>query len=116
MGDLSYDRIEIGQPPFYNTGIDYFVPTPTKQSRRTRSTTGKTKASGALLPCQYTSHALWDSLGSFMLALRRFYSRRGYPDIIRSYNGKNFVGAESEFKTALKGLDKKRIEEELNNN
>ena len=51
-----------------------------------------------------------------MLALRSFYSRRGYPDIIRSYNGKNFIGAESELKTDLKGLDKKRIEEELNNN
>ena len=51
-----------------------------------------------------------------MLALRRFYSRRGYPHIIRSYNGKNFVGAESELKTAVKGLGKKRIEEESNNN
>ena len=51
-----------------------------------------------------------------MLALRIFYSRRGYPDIIQSYNGKNFIGAESELKTALKGQDKKRIEEELNNN
>ena len=40
MGDLPY---EIGQPPFCNTGIDYFGPVLTKQSRRTRSTTGKNK-------------------------------------------------------------------------
>ena len=42
-GDLPYGRIEIGRPPFYNTGIDYFGPILTKQSRRTRSTMGKTK-------------------------------------------------------------------------
>ena len=33
-----------------------------------------------------------------------------------SDNGTNFVGAESELKTALKDLDKNRIEEEVNNN
>ena len=43
MSDLPYDRIEIGQLPVYNTGIDYFGPIVTKKSRRTRSTTGKTK-------------------------------------------------------------------------
>ena len=43
MGDLPYDRREIGPPPFYNTGIDYFGPILTTQSRRTRSTTGKIK-------------------------------------------------------------------------
>ena len=36
--------------------------------------------------------------------------------MIRSDNGKNFVGAESELKTAMKGLDTKRIEKEVNNN
>ena len=50
-----------------------------------------------------------------ILAFRRFCLRRRYPHIIRSDNGKNFVGAESELKTALKGLDRKRIEEEVNN-
>ena len=53
---------------------------------------------------------------SSILALRRFCSRRGYPHIIRSDNGTNFVGVESELKTTLKGLDKKRIEEEVNSN
>ena len=66
MIELPYDRIEIGQPPFYNTGIDYFVPNPMKQSRRTRSTTGKTKGSGALLPCLNTRamhfEIAWDLL------------------------------------------------------
>ena len=43
-------------------------------------------------------------------------SRRRYPHIIRSDTGTNFVGVESELKTALKGLDKNRTEEEVNNN
>ena len=121
MGDLPYDRMEISQPPFYNTGIDYFGPILTKQSRRTRSTMGKTKRWGALFTCLNTGAVLleivWNlTTDSFMLALRRFCSRRGYPHIIRSDNGKDFVGAESELKTAMKGLDTKRIEEEVNNN
>ena len=121
MGDLPYNRIEIGQPPFYNTGIDYFGPILTKQSRRTRSTTGKTKRWGALFTCLNTRpvhlEIVWDlTTDSFILALRRFCSRRGYPHIIRSDNDKNFVGAESELKTAMKDVDTKRIEEEVNNN
>ena len=60
---------------------------------------------------------VWDlTTNSFILALRRFCSRRGYPHIIRSDNGTNFVRAESKLKTATKDLDKKRIEEEVNNN
>ena len=59
---------------------------------------------------------VWDlTTDSFILALRRFCSRREYPHIIQSDNGTNFIGAESELKTALNGLDKKRIEEEVNN-
>ena len=54
MGDLPYERTEIGRPPFYNTGIDYFGPILTKQSRRTRSITGKTKRWGALFTCLNT--------------------------------------------------------------
>ena len=43
VGDLTNGRMEIGQPPFYNTGIACFGPILTKQSRRTRSAMGKTK-------------------------------------------------------------------------
>ena len=54
MGDLPFDRIEIGQPSIYNTGIDYFGPILTKQLRKTRSTMGKTKQWGALCTCLNT--------------------------------------------------------------
>ena len=87
MGYLPYDRKKIGQPPFYSTRIDYFEPILTKQSRRTRSTTGKMKPWGALFTCLNIRAAhleiIWDlTTDSFILALRRFWSRRGYPHII----------------------------------
>ena len=45
---------------------------------------------------------VWDlTTDAFILALRRFYSRRGYPHIKRSDTGKNFVGAGSELIKAL---------------
>ena len=121
MGDLPYDGTEIGRPTFYNTGIDYFGPILTKQSRRTRSRTGKTKRWRAVFTCLNTRimhlEISWNqTTDSFILALRRFCSGRGYPHIIRRDNGTNIVGAENDLKTTLKGQDKKRIEEEVHNN
>ena len=81
MGDLPHDRIEIGQTPFYNTGIDYFGPILTKQSRRTRSTMGKTKRWGALFTCLYTRavhlEIVWDlTTNSFILTLQLLTTRK----------------------------------------
>ena len=42
---------------------------------------------------------------SFILALRRFISRRGPVRSIRSDNGGNFVGVEEEMKRALQEMD-----------
>ena len=49
----------------------------------------------------------------FILALRRFICRRGYPSRINSDNGKNFVRAQRELGHALKMLNEKRIHNEL---
>ena len=38
------------------------------------------------------------STDAFIMALRRFHSRRGHVKIIRSDNGTNFVGAVTELK------------------
>ena len=81
----------------------------------------KTKRCGALSTCLNTRavhlEIVWDLTADVLiLVLRRICLTRGYPRIIQSDNGKNFVGAENGFKTALKGLDTKRIEEEVNNN
>ena len=93
----------------------------TKQSRRTKSLTRKTKLLEALFTYLKTQTVHFEIVrdltkDAFILALRQFCSKRGYPHIIRNDNSKTFVGAESELKTALKSLDKKGIEEVVNDN
>ena len=120
MGDLPYNRIQIDQSPFYNTGVDYFGPFLKKQSEGTR-TTGKMRQWGSTFTCLNTCAGhlkiAWDfTTDAFILALRRFCSRRRYPHIIQSDNGKKNFGVESKLKTVLKGLDTKRIKEQVNDN
>ena len=43
------------------------------------------------------------------MALRRFKSRQGHVQIIRSDNGINFVGAASELKDAFKTIDRSKV-------
>ena len=50
------------------------------------------------------------------ISTQKVLFKKRYPHITQSDNGTNFVGADSELKTTLKGLDKKRIEEEVNSN
>ena len=52
---------------------------------------------------------------SFILALRRFVSRRGKTNTIWSDNGSNFVGAERELREVLKTLDQSKIYNRSNN-
>ena len=53
------------------------------------------------------------STDSFIMALRRFRSRRGNPKTMRSDNGTNFVGAKRELEEALKSLNRERNTSEL---
>ena len=53
------------------------------------------------------------SADSFILALRRFISRRGPINITRSDNGTSFVGAEKELRNALKKIDQTSFSSEL---
>ena len=118
MGNLPTQRLAIGLPPFTNTGIDYFGPVIIKLNKRTRATAATAKRYGAIFTCLTTRAVHIELAGdlttdNFILALRRFISRRGYPSEINSDNGKNFEGGERELREAIEKLDQTKIEKEL---
>ena len=118
MSNLPEAHLAINQPPFTNTGIDYFGPFTVKQGRRTRSTDGTSTRYGAIFTCLSTRAVHIELVGNlstnnFILALRRFISRRGHPKNIFSDNETNFTGAQRELAKSLKSLDQNRMEVEL---
>ena len=119
MSSLPLERISFFCPPFFYTGVDYFGPMLIKLNKRTRANSGTAKRYGALFTCMSTRAIHLELAGdlstdSFILALRRFISRRGHPKQIRSDNGTNFVGAQRELKDALKALNQDKITKTLN--
>lgn len=112
MADLPPDRVTTGKAAFTNVGVDYFGPIVVKVGRRNE------KRYGCLFTCLQTravhvevAHTLDTS--SFLMALDRFFSRRGLPEIIRSDNGRNFVGGERELRDILEGWNQTRISNAL---
>ena len=97
MADLPKERLIPFEPPFTYTGVDFFGPFHVKRGRSAE------KVYGCLFTC-FTSRAVHiedvSSLetDSFIQALRRFISNRGYPKEIWSDNATNFAGAEKEIR------------------
>ena len=84
--------------PFVNTGMDMFGPFHIEKSR-----TQTELNYVCMFTCLVTRAVhleLCEDLSTDCLpmAIRRFVSRRGYPDVIVSDNGKNFVGANQAMK------------------
>lgn len=50
---------------------------------------------------------------SFINALNRFMCQRGVPELIRSDNGSNFIGAQHKLKVAISSWNNKKIHEFL---
>lgn len=109
MANLPEDRLLPDQPPFTNTGVDYFGPFDVKRGR------GTVKRYGVMFTC-LTLRAVHievaDSLDadSCINAIRRFICRRGQVTIMRSDNGTNFVAAERELREAIQQLDNDKID------
>ena len=51
MSKLRETSLAINEPPFKNTGIDYFEPLTIKQGRHVSSTDESSKRSGAIFTC-----------------------------------------------------------------
>ena len=108
MADLPEDRISCAEPPFTCCGADMFGPFIIKEGRK------ELKRYGIIFTCYscrgvHIETTTSMDTDSFILALRRFVSRRGPVRSIRSDNGGNFVGVEEEMKKALREMDHSRI-------
>ena len=109
MADLPAERLATDDPPFTNVGVDCFGPFITRSGRR------QVKRYGCIFTC-LTSRAIHievlDSMdtSSFVNALQRFISRRGFPKLIWSDNGSNFVGAERELRESLQEWNQQTID------
>ncbi|XP_028394892.1 uncharacterized protein LOC114519037 [Dendronephthya gigantea] len=112
MAHLPKDRTTPSNPPFTYTGVDCFGPFEVRRGRVT------VKRYGVLFTC-LTTRAIHLEVSSsldtcsFINALRRFISRRGQPDEIRSDNGGNFVKGEKELREAVKKWNQSQINEFL---
>ncbi|KAI2647761.1 Gag-Pol polyprotein [Labeo rohita] len=93
MADLPPSRLCLLQPAFYSTGLDCFGPYLIKIGRRHE------KRWGIIFKCLTTRAVYLDLLhqmdtDSFLMALRRFITRKGKPFEIISDQGTNFRGGE----------------------
>ena len=107
MADLPESRFST-EGPFTYTGLDMFGPFYVKEGRKEH------KRFVILFTCMSSRAIHLESMinmetDSFMQALRRFLARRGYVREITSDNGKNFIGAENEWKKAYDLMDHPKI-------
>ena len=112
MSQLPKDRLEVCDRPFQHTGVDYFGPIMVTVGRR------QEKRWVALFTCLAVraihlelAHDL--STDAFIIALKNFMNRRGVPSLMRSDNGKNFVGAHEESKRFDEVFEIGRIQDEV---
>lgn len=94
-------------PPFFTTGVDYAGPILIKNKKGRGCKLIKSYI--VVFVCFSTKAIHLELVGdvtteSFLLALRRFTSRRGLPKHIYSDNGKTFIGARSELRELGKFL------------
>lgn len=100
MANLPEDRVTISRP-FNKVGVDFGGPFFIKSSRLRKAPMIKSYI--AIFVCMVTKAVHIEVVSSlstenFILALKRFVSRRGNPSIIYSDNATNFVGARHELK------------------
>ena len=111
MANLPKERFAT-EGPFSYTGLDMFGPFYVKEGRKQH------KRFVALFTCMSSRAIHLESTismetDSFIQALRRFIARRGAVREIVSDNGKNFVGAENEWRREFNSMDHGKISDFL---
>ena len=101
MSDLPSDRLDVGAPPFLNTGMDVFGPYAVTDGANTRRSTSTKKCWAVLFTCMNSRATHIESLPyldgcSMINALRRFFCIRGPCKKLRSDQGTNFVAAKNQ--------------------
>uniref|UniRef100_A0A182VSG3 Integrase catalytic domain-containing protein n=1 Tax=Anopheles minimus TaxID=112268 RepID=A0A182VSG3_9DIPT len=104
MGPLPVERLSPYTHPFSHVGVDFLGPLDIVNGRR------KEKRYVAVFTCLVTMAVHLEvayqlSTNSFIMAVRRFVSRRGSPAQIFSDNATNFVGASNELKREIAAIN-----------
>ena len=112
MADLPRHRLQPFLPPFSNVGIDYFGPYEVVIFRR------HVKRYCCLFTCLVTRAVHLEltqqlDADSFLMAVRRFISRRGRPKVIYSDNGTNLRAGDREIREGLERMQKQKIADTL---
>ena len=110
MAPLPQFRLQMTNRPFTNCATDYGAPYLTMQGRGR----ARTKRYLCLFVCLQTrcchlEMATSLDTGSFMNAFTRMTARRGWPTIMASDNGSNFVAADREIRELVAELDQEQI-------
>nr|XP_054768267.1 uncharacterized protein LOC129275809 [Lytechinus pictus] len=111
MADLPSHRLAPYTPPFYYTSCDYFGPYQVRVGRNKTM-----KHYGVIFTCLNTRAVYLDvavdcSTMEFLQVFRRFVAVRGYPAVIYSDNGTQFVGAEKELRAMVQGWSESQLRE-----
>ena len=112
MSTLPVERLK-PSPSFLTVGIDYFGPYATKGEVQKRV---RGKSFGVIITCfgcraVYVDVAHDASTDGFLQVLRRFVCVRGWPAVIYSDQGTQFVGASNELKEILRGMSWEQIKD-----
>ena len=112
MSDLPRERLAYREPPFRNTGIDYFGPFYVSMKRSTE------KRWGFLFTCLTTRAVHFEVVpsvdtSSCVMGIERFAARRGTPSVLWSDNGTNFITSDKELLQNVRNWNQQVLAEAL---
>ena len=112
MSDLPRERLAYREPPFSNTGIDYFGPFYVSVNPSTE------KRWGFLFTCLTIRAVLFEVVPSMdtsscVMGIERFAARRGTPSVLWSDNGTNFIASDKELLQNVRNWNQQVLTESL---